>query len=565
MPIFSARIKSQAASNPGVGPEESGPSALSGREGLLQAIEDVLGPPGEPVDLPRSSADLRFLRHHEPRLLQFGEVLEHGGRGEPKSLLEPVAVGVATGPANLKDDPEFGRDEEVRHGEVRRDLSLKPIVRRLRYILKSGATPLLMGQTQKGLGLVLAFLLLTASLPTVVGQSPSAPLMLSLSVSLSPTSLTLNKGGTGQASLVIRNTGDGILSLSGVGVLIGGGVDAGLYGSCTAPIIYGVKLEPGASRTVQVQFTASSRTGSYECLVSVGSSCGDTAERCQTATFSGDYAYNWRISVSVTNSPPPVPTVDGRPSARVGDSGSYSISFNNPDVGEKVTCSVDWGDGTQAETQSATSCPPLSHTWNIAGTFSVRAKVKDEEGLESSWSSPFTVTVVAAQQSPTQTPSPGPTTPPPTLPTIAPQPSPAPTVVAGATKYVCPDRTTVDDPARCPKPSPASQECRLSASAQADRAIIEYSGGPDCKPQICDFKVAGTTIRAGVKLYVGTKIEIPKTEIPGGGAGTITLEPVCAVEGATPAATAKPRATPGFEVLFAILAIGLALLNRRWT
>ncbi len=59
----------------------------------------------------------------------------------------------------------------------------------------------------------------------------------------------------------------------------------------------------------------------------------------------------------------------------------------------------DWGDGTISATSlvSSGTAASASHSWTVASgttkTFSVKAKATDEEGLESSWSSPLSVTI----------------------------------------------------------------------------------------------------------------------------------------------------------------------------
>ena len=102
-----------------------------------------------------------------------------------------------------------------------------------------------------------------------------------------------------------------------------------------------------------------------------------------------------RTIVITENTPPNTPnTPTGPSSGKPGTSYLYSASSMDPD-GDQVYYQWDFGDeitawdGPYASGASAS----MSHIWNSQGTFTVKVKVKDEHGAESTWSNPLSVTM----------------------------------------------------------------------------------------------------------------------------------------------------------------------------
>lgn len=100
------------------------------------------------------------------------------------------------------------------------------------------------------------------------------------------------------------------------------------------------------------------------------------------------------------NSPPSKPHIDGphihcRPiCGKAGEEYEYTFKSVDPD-GDDIYYLVDWGDGTYDDWfgpypsgEEATA----NHTWNAQGTYTIKAKSKDINGLESDWGT-LTVTM----------------------------------------------------------------------------------------------------------------------------------------------------------------------------
>jgi len=88
------------------------------------------------------------------------------------------------------------------------------------------------------------------------------------------------------------------------------------------------------------------------------------------------------------NEPPDSPLITGETSGNTGESYTYEIQGTDPD-NDMISYFVDWGDdsdsGWQGPYSSGTSIE-LSHSWSEKDSYIIKAKVKDEHGLESDWS-----------------------------------------------------------------------------------------------------------------------------------------------------------------------------------
>ncbi len=97
-----------------------------------------------------------------------------------------------------------------------------------------------------------------------------------------------------------------------------------------------------------------------------------------------------------TNNPPNTPsTPTGPTSGNVNTSYNFSSSATDPN-GDNVAIMFDWGDGTTSSWSSYVSSGSqvtMSHSWSSPGTYQVKAKAKDINGLESGWSSTLTVNI----------------------------------------------------------------------------------------------------------------------------------------------------------------------------
>lgn len=94
------------------------------------------------------------------------------------------------------------------------------------------------------------------------------------------------------------------------------------------------------------------------------------------------------ISKSSGGGPPTTPTIIGPAQGRPTNEYSFTISSTDPD-GNKIMFTIDWGDTKTDTTPYAASgaATTIKHAWASDGDYTVKAKAKDETGLESSWAS----------------------------------------------------------------------------------------------------------------------------------------------------------------------------------
>jgi hypothetical protein len=109
------------------------------------------------------------------------------------------------------------------------------------------------------------------------------------------------------------------------------------------------------------------------------------------------------LSVTITgpapvNNPPAAPSIpSGSTAGSSGTSYSYSTKATDPD-GDQVKYTFDWGDGTTSITSlvSSGTAASASHSWNAAGTYSVKVMATDSKGAISTWSGSLAVSVTGS-------------------------------------------------------------------------------------------------------------------------------------------------------------------------
>ncbi len=120
----------------------------------------------------------------------------------------------------------------------------------------------------------------------------------------------------------------------------------------------------------------------------------------ETAMSSASFGVSTSCGGGGTN-PPPVPgTIAGPSSGTVGTAYNFSvILYPDPD-GQQVQAVFDWGDGSAFgystyinPSGGGTSTTPISHIWNTAGTYYVKAKAKDSASYESGWSNTWQIII----------------------------------------------------------------------------------------------------------------------------------------------------------------------------
>jgi len=93
------------------------------------------------------------------------------------------------------------------------------------------------------------------------------------------------------------------------------------------------------------------------------------------------------LETTMDNDPPNVPTITGPTNGNTGQSYEYSFTATDPD-GDDIYYYIDWGDGIEdGWLGSYTSGTTItkSHTWSSEGSYTIQAKAKDINDLESDW------------------------------------------------------------------------------------------------------------------------------------------------------------------------------------
>ena len=89
-----------------------------------------------------------------------------------------------------------------------------------------------------------------------------------------------------------------------------------------------------------------------------------------------------------SNDPPNPPTITGTMNGRVRKEYNYGFSSNDPD-NNPVYLYIDWGDGTDSGwigQYASDEVVYVEHSWSERGSYTIKAKAKDEFGIESNWS-----------------------------------------------------------------------------------------------------------------------------------------------------------------------------------
>ncbi len=98
----------------------------------------------------------------------------------------------------------------------------------------------------------------------------------------------------------------------------------------------------------------------------------------------GDYNI---IDVSLSTLKPDAPTITGSTSGSPGTEYEYTFKAVDPD-GDDLYYYIEWDDGDIEEwdgPHASGAEVKLSHTWSERGTYTIRAKVKDDYDMESDW------------------------------------------------------------------------------------------------------------------------------------------------------------------------------------
>ena len=108
-------------------------------------------------------------------------------------------------------------------------------------------------------------------------------------------------------------------------------------------------------------------------------------------SYIGDFAF---LTYGRKTKPNP-PTISGPTEVTLNH--YYQFNFSAIDIDDNLlSYYIEWGDGNSEQwigSEQSGEVITCSHTWRTGGMFQVRAKVRDEWGVESNWSEPYNVYV----------------------------------------------------------------------------------------------------------------------------------------------------------------------------
>jgi len=103
-------------------------------------------------------------------------------------------------------------------------------------------------------------------------------------------------------------------------------------------------------------------------------------------SISGNF-YGIIYAIGKGNNQPDKPTINGPTSGKIDNSYTYSISSTDED-NDQIYYYIDWGDGSSTGWKgpyNSGQTTSESHIWTSQGSYTIRAKAKDESGDESDW------------------------------------------------------------------------------------------------------------------------------------------------------------------------------------
>ena len=102
----------------------------------------------------------------------------------------------------------------------------------------------------------------------------------------------------------------------------------------------------------------------------------------------GQESHTYLYALQIINDQPPsIPAINGPPSGKAKQNYNYTIVSTDPE-GNNISYYVNWGDGTNTGWIGPFNSGyerTVNHTWNKRGTYTIKAKAKDNYSAESGW------------------------------------------------------------------------------------------------------------------------------------------------------------------------------------
>jgi len=150
---------------------------------------------------------------------------------------------------------------------------------------------------------------------------------------------------------------------------------------------------PDTKDTVENVIIENPEQGGWKIEVSADELIEDS--HVETPELDADYAL---VASPVLSGPYP-PEIDGPAEGDIGKEYNFTFTTTDP-LGGDVYYYIDWGDGNTEEwigPYASEEIITLSHAWFDKDNFTISAKAKNALGAEGSWSTPFTITILAPE------------------------------------------------------------------------------------------------------------------------------------------------------------------------
>ena len=109
----------------------------------------------------------------------------------------------------------------------------------------------------------------------------------------------------------------------------------------------------------------------------------------ENTNYPSEPVFGYVYAIGKGNNQPDKPSINGPISGKIDNSYTYTITSNDED-NDQLNYYIDWGDGTNTGWKgpyNSGQTTSESHIWTSQGSYTIKAKAKDDQGLESEWTS----------------------------------------------------------------------------------------------------------------------------------------------------------------------------------
>lgn len=149
--------------------------------------------------------------------------------------------------------------------------------------------------------------------------------------------------------------------------------------------IYQIDIEKNDVLLLSEQYSSQPTVSTFTYNYTVNASVGDVLTVTGLCSITGSIQQTLSITNETENKAPKTPAIEGPTQGTTGISYEYLFSTADPDE-DQIRYLIDWGDGTNVTTAFYPSNEEVTidHIWNDEGSYIIKAKAEDINGLASS-------------------------------------------------------------------------------------------------------------------------------------------------------------------------------------